>query len=150
MLLLILIHDFAAVVEDSPVRTHLIDYRAPSDAPDQPGPLLASCVTDVLHDGLSLVYSFFDPAPEHRRRSLGGFMILDHIAMAREAGLPFVYLGYWVQGSPKMHYKIEYQPSEVLIDNEWTVFSAEHDTTPPPEEERSGAEDDDEDDDALE
>ena len=78
-------------------------------------------MTDVLRDGLSLVYSFFDPSLANR--SLGRYVILDHIEMARAAELPFVYLGYWVKGSPKMDYKIEFQPSEVLLGERWELFS---------------------------
>ena len=113
--------DFSAMVEDSPVRTHLIEYRLPSENDGEEGTLAAACVTDVLRDGLSLVYSFFDTRLSSR--SLGRYVILDHIALAREAGLPFVYLGYWVKGSPKMDYKIEFQPSEILLDGGWTLYS---------------------------
>ena len=72
------------------------------------GPLFAVCLTDRLADGLSLVYSFY--APFHPRRSLGAFVILDHIEKARQLGLPHVYLGYWVEGSKKMGYKAAYLP----------------------------------------
>lgn len=118
--------DFAAMVEDSPVRTHLIEYRlAPEEGAEKgsDGPLLAACVTDMLRDGLSLVYSFFDPAMS--QRSLGRYVILDHVAIARELGLPFVYLGYWVKGSPKMDYKIEFQPAEILSESDWVPFEVE-------------------------
>ena len=57
-------------------------------------------LTDVLDDGLSMIYSFYDP--DGANRSLGTFMILDHIERARRLGLPYLYLGYWVQGSRKM------------------------------------------------
>ena len=120
--------DFAAMVEDSPVRTHLIEYRLPAENGAQ-GALAAACVTDVLRDGLSLVYSFFDTSLT--ARSLGRFMILDHVALAREAGLPFVYLGYWVKGSPKMDYKIEFQPSEILLDGGWTLYAPADDDASP-------------------
>lgn len=125
-------YDFSAMVEDSPVRTHLIEYRLPvTEADGGLGPLAAACVTDVLRDGLSLVYSFFDT--ELATRSLGRYVILDHIALAQELELPFVYLGYWVQGSPKMDYKIEFQPSEILLDGSWTDFSNDF-STPLPED----------------
>ena len=110
--------DFAAMVEDTPVRTRLVEYRAPCDA-DPRGRLVAVCITDLIADGLSLVYSFFDPDEE--RRSLGQFIILDHIDIANQAGLPFVYLGYWVSGSPKMDYKIRFQPAEALTDRGWRL-----------------------------
>ena len=74
-------------------------------------------LTDVLGDGLSMVYSFFDP--DARDRSLGTFMILDHIARARRMGLPYVYLGYWVRGSRKMDYKGRFLPQERLHADGW-------------------------------
>ncbi len=113
--------DFASMVEDSPVRTRLVEYRGPAPSGAETGaagPLLGACVTDVLADGLSLVYSFFDQ-DEARRRSLGQFIILDHIALARKVALPFVYLGYWVPGSAKMDYKIKFQPAEILTKRGW-------------------------------
>lgn len=117
--------DFAAMVEDSPVRTRLVEYRLPATAEDRAiggpqarGKLLAGCVTDLLNDGLSLVYSYFDPEAA-AQRSLGQFIILDHIVLAEKCGLPFVYLGYWVPGSEKMDYKIRFQPAEILTERGW-------------------------------
>jgi leucyl-tRNA---protein transferase len=69
-------------------------------------------LTDVLSDGLSMVYSFYDP--DYAVRSLGTLMILDHIARARTLGLPYLYLGYWVEGSKKMAYKARFLPQERL------------------------------------
>ena len=103
--------DYVSMVEDTAVRTHLIEYRLPSED-DGPGRLVGVCLTDLLHDGLSMVYSFFDPDME--RRSLGRFAILDHLQQAETVGLPYVYLGYWVKGSPKMDYKAEFRPLEAL------------------------------------
>jgi arginine-tRNA-protein transferase len=79
--------------------------------------LVAVCLTDVLDDGLSLVYSFYDP--ENAPDSLGTYMILDHVALARQVGLPYVYLGYWVPGSTKMDYKARFGALEVYRDGEW-------------------------------
>jgi len=112
--------DYVAMVEDTAVRTHLIEYRLP--AADGPGDLIGCILVDVLSDGLSLVYSFFDP--EAKRRSLGSFMILDHVRQARAAGLPYVYLGYWVPGSGKMAYKARFSPLEVLRFGGWRLLSA--------------------------
>ena len=112
--------DYVAMVEDTAVRTHLIEYRLP--AADGPGDLIGCILVDVLSDGLSLVYSFFDP--EAKRRSLGSFMILDHVRQARAAGLPYVYLGYWVPGSGKMAYKARFNPLEVLRFGGWRLLSA--------------------------
>jgi arginine-tRNA-protein transferase len=112
--------DYAMMVEDSHVQTRLIEYRR-CDL-DAGGPhkreLLAVALTDVLKDGLSMVYSFYEPEPEHR--SLGTFMILDHIARARRMGLAYVYLGYWVRGSRKMDYKGRFLPQERLAPEGWT------------------------------
>lgn len=109
--------DYVSMVEDTAVRTHLIEYRLPS--PDGgPGDLIAVTLTDLLSDGLSMVYSFFDP--EMERRSLGVFAILDHVRQAAAVKLPFVYLGYWVQGSSKMDYKAAFRPMEALRPLGWT------------------------------
>ena len=74
-------------------------------------------LTDVMTDGLSMVYSFYDPSLTDR--SLGTFMILDHIQRAVKLGLPHVYLGYWVEGSRKMQYKIRFRPQEHLGPKGW-------------------------------
>lgn len=113
--------DYAAMVEDTPVRTRLVEYRI-APGRDGAGRLIAVCLTDLLHDGLSLVYSFFDPDEE--KRSLGQFMIIDHIEMANAIGLPYVYLGYWVAGSPKMDYKIRFRPAEVLSADGWRAYES--------------------------
>ncbi len=113
--------DYAMMVEDSHVETRMIDYRR--RGPDSAingrgtGELLAVALTDVLSDGLSMVYSFFDP--DAADRSLGTFMILDHIERARKMGLPYVYLGYWVRGSQKMDYKARFLPQERLMPAGW-------------------------------
>ncbi len=114
--------DFAMMVEDSHVETTVVEYRR--RGPDTAingrgqGPLLAASLTDVLSDGLSMVYSFFDP--EAADRSLGTLMILDHIERAKVMGLPYLYLGYWVQGSAKMDYKGRFLPQERLMPEGWT------------------------------
>ena len=108
--------DYVAMVEDTAVRTHLIEYRLPSDD-GGPGDLVACVLVDILGDGLSLVYSFYDP--DMTKRSLGSFVILDHVVQARLAELPHVYLGYWVPGSPKMDYKARFRPIEVLRPGGW-------------------------------
>ena len=113
--------DYTMMVEDSHVETRLVEYRR--RGPDTAingrgaGPLLAACLTDVLTDGLSMVYSFYDQ--EHAERSLGTFMILDHIERARRLGLPYLYLGYWVEGSRKMAYKARFLPQERLGMEGW-------------------------------
>lgn len=108
--------DYVAMVEDTAVRTHLIEYRMPS-ADGGPGDLVGVCLTDLLTDGLSMVYSFFDPLLEPR--SPGRFAILDHVRQAAAVNLPFVYLGYWVRGSRKMGYKADFRPMEQLTRLGW-------------------------------
>jgi len=110
--------EFANMVNDSPVQSLMFEYRA-GDAAD--APLVAVSITDVLRDGFSMVYTFF--APEEERRSLGSYLILDHIGHAADLGLPHVYLGYWVKGSPKMDYKRNFGPMDVLDGDEWRPLS---------------------------
>ena len=113
--------DYVAMVEDTAVRTHIIEYRAKSKD-GGPGDLIACALVDLMSDGLSLVYSFYDPTLS--RRSLGSFVILDHVIQAGLTNLPYVYLGYWVQGSQKMDYKSRFSPLEVLRPQGWTLMSA--------------------------
>ena len=108
--------DYVAMVEDTAVRTHLIEYRLPS-LDGGPGALVGVSLTDLLTDGLSMVYSFYDPALS--ARSLGRFAILDHVRQAALVGLPHVYLGYWVRGSRKMDYKSDFHPMEQLTRLGW-------------------------------
>ena len=100
--------DYEYMVEDTPVQSVLVEYRQTSH-PDRP--LVAVALTDVMPNGLSMVYSFYDPAMA--RRGLGNFLILDHIQQVQSAGLDYVYLGYWVKNSPKMAYKKLFTPLEV-------------------------------------
>ena len=109
------VFEFAAMIEETPVRTRVLEYVNTS-AEGQRN-LSAVCLTDVLDDGLSLVYSFFDPDLE--QDSLGSYMILDQIALARKVGLPYVYLGYWVPGSPKMDYKARFSALEIFHEGTW-------------------------------
>ncbi len=118
--------DYAMMIEDTHVETMVIEYRR--KGPDSfitgtgDGPLLGVALTDQLADGLSMVYSFYDPEP--CKVGLGTYMILDHVQRARMLGLPYVYLGYWVDGSPKMAYKARFQPQEHLGANGWAVPEA--------------------------
>lgn len=110
------IFEFAAMIEETPIRSRVIEYHGQNGTPEDID-LAAVCLTDVLDDGLSMVYSFFDP--DRTPASLGTFVILDHVKIAREAGLPFVYLGYWVPGSPKMDYKSNFSGLEIFHKGEW-------------------------------
>ncbi len=113
--------DYAMMVEDTHVNTMVIEYRR--RGPDTgitgkgEGPLVAVALTDVLANGLSMVYSFFDPESDFA--SLGTYMILDHIRRARKMGIPYVYMGYWVEGSRKMDYKRRFTPQEHLTMTGW-------------------------------
>lgn len=109
--------DYVAMVEETPVDTQIVEYRRPG-ANGAPGTLIACALTDVLRDGVSMVYSFFHPGED--ARSLGTYMILDHIRDAKSRGLPHVYLGYWVEGSEKMNYKTRFRPMEALMREGWT------------------------------
>jgi arginine-tRNA-protein transferase len=129
--------DYVAMVEDTAVRTHLIEYRRKS-VDRGPGDLVACVLVDVLADGLSLVYSFYQP--DQVRRSLGSFIILDHIVQAQQGGQPYVYLGYWVPGSEKMAYKARFSPLEILKPGGGSLMSARERGARPPSM-RGGAKD---------
>lgn len=111
------IFEFAAMIEETPVKSRVVEYRAPAEGGHGPKPLSAVCLTDVLDDGLSMVYSFYDPV--RADDSLGTYIILDHVELARSAGLPYVYLGYWVPGSRKMGYKSRFGALEIYKGGRW-------------------------------
>lgn len=110
--------DFSAMVDDNFVDSRLVEYRA-RDANEPGGRLIASVLIDILGDGISMIYSFYDP--EEAARSMGTYMILDNIARVRRLGLPYLYLGYWVRGSRKMDYKARFLPQERLTAEGWTL-----------------------------
>jgi leucyl-tRNA---protein transferase len=118
--------DYTMMVEDSHVRSKIIEYRL--RGPDSfitgegTGDLIAVALTDIMGDGMSMVYAYYDP--EMEKRSLGTFMILDHIERVRAAGQPHVYLGYWVEGSRKMDYKRRFFPQEHLGPTGWTLHTS--------------------------
>ncbi len=115
--------DYAMMVEDSVVNTQLTEYRLRGDCEDagdagaQREPLVGVALSDRLSDGISMVYSFFDP--EMKERSLGSYMIIEHVEYARSLGLPYVYLGYWIDGARKMEYKTRFRPQEQLTPEGW-------------------------------
>ncbi|MGN6101512.1 MAG: arginyltransferase [Devosia sp.] len=100
--------DYEYMVEDTPVQSVLVEYRLTSH---RDLPLVAVALTDVMPNGLSMVYSFYEPTLSHR--GLGNYLILDHVQQVRSTGLDYVYLGYWVKDSPKMAYKRLFTPLEV-------------------------------------
>lgn len=116
--------DFADMVEHTPVTSFVMEYREPSLDGVTPGRLIGACLTDRQGDGLSMIYSFYDPSHE-TRTGLGNFIILDHIRRAAREGLPYVYLGYWVEGSARMQYKVRYRPLERLGRDGWERMSPE-------------------------
>lgn len=119
--------DFADMVEHTPVTSYIVEYREPSADGVTPGRLIGACLTDRQADGLSMIYSFYDPDHE-ARAGLGNFIILDHIRRAAESSLPYVYLGYWVDGSPRMQYKVRFRPMERLTRHGWERISdGDHD-----------------------
>ncbi len=120
-------YDYRAMVEDTPITTGVVEFRGTD------GQLLGACLTDWVSDGLSAVYSFFDP--DQDRRSLGTYAILWLVARAQSLGLPYVYLGYWVPESRKMAYKARFRPSEALSGGVWRVL-ADHATAPAEEQAR--------------
>ncbi len=104
-------YEYSAMVEDSPIDTYLIEFRNPSSD------LVAVCLTDQTDDGLSAVYSFF--SSDYTGDGLGNFVILWLIEYARAQNLPYVYLGYWIEESPKMAYKVRFRPLEALGPQGW-------------------------------
>jgi len=117
--------DYAIMVEDTHVNTRIIEYRIREEGAglrrNPRGELIAAALTDMMSDGLSMVYSYFNPDME--KRSLGTLMILDHIRRTKQLGLPHVYLGYWVRGSRKMDYKTRFLPQEHLMARGWERFT---------------------------
>ena len=110
-------YDYRSMVEDSPIDTRLVEFR------DKNENLIAVCLVDKMDDGISGVYSFFDP--EQQDRSLGTFIILWMIDAAKELGLPYVYLGYWIAESRKMSYKRRFAPLEAFMGKGWHLLATE-------------------------
>ena len=110
--------EFSSMIEETSVETILCEYY--SSNYQEKDRLIAVSLTDVLSDGLSMVYSFYDTSLPNL--SLGKYMILDHINLASQMFLNYLYLGYWVSGSNKMNYKVEYQPLEVFRDGSWSLL----------------------------
>lgn len=112
--------DFADMVEQTPVDSYMIEYREPA-ADGMRGRLVGCCLTDRQGDGLSMIYSFFD-AHHPLREGLGTYIIADHVMRAAQAGLSYVYLGYWIEGSARMAYKTRFRPLERLGPDGWSRF----------------------------
>lgn len=112
--------DYADMVEHTPVESYVIEYREPP-RDGFSGKLVGACLADHQGDGLSMIYSFFD-TENPDRPGLGTFIILDHIRRAAELKLPYVYLGYWIEGSSRMAYKARFKPVERLTSSGWQEF----------------------------
>lgn len=121
-------YDFADMIETSPVDTVVVEYREPS-RDGRPGRLVGACLTDKQSDGLSMVYSFFDPDIPNRM-GIGTYIILDHVLRAAAVDMPYVYLGYWVNGSPSMDYKRRFSPLEALGPDGWRLLPVEEEASP--------------------
>ncbi|HQY44458.1 MAG TPA: arginyltransferase [Paracoccaceae bacterium] len=121
------IFEFAAMIEETPVKSRVVEYTAPPETGMERRKLTAVCLTDVLDDGVSMVYSFYEP--DRVGDSLGTYIILDHVEIARQAGLPYVYLGYWVPGSRKMGYKANFDALEIYKNGRWQAIGNPADHT---------------------
>jgi arginine-tRNA-protein transferase len=110
-------YEYRYMVEDSPINTFIIEFRNDDNI------LKGACLVDLMDDGISAVYSFYDP--DSAKDGLGNYIILSLIELTKHMELPYLYLGYWVKDSPKMQYKSRFKPFEVYEDPAWIRYVAD-------------------------